>query len=199
MNAQAILDKILEDAKENASAVLKDANDRAGAMRKATEERIATARANTEARAHEDAQAAAVRMGRMAELDERKLLLKDKRDMMERAFSLPLDKMKSMPAKEARAFLLSTLTELADGDEQLVVGAQSDGWMDASFLAQANAALTAAGKPGKLTLAKEKRPGVSGVILARHDTEIHCTYQALLDSRRLELEAQVAQTLFPES
>ncbi len=44
-------------------------------MRKATEERIATARANTEARAHEDAQAAAVRMGRMAELDERKLLL----------------------------------------------------------------------------------------------------------------------------
>ena len=120
MNAQAILDKILEDAKENASAVLKDANDRAGAMRKATEERIATARANTEARAHEDAQAAAVRMGRMAELDERKLLLKDKRDMMERAFSLALDKMKAMPAKEARAFLLSTLTELADGDEEPV-------------------------------------------------------------------------------
>lgn len=109
--------------------VRKDANDRAGAMRKATEERIATARANTEARAHEDAQAAAVRMGRMAELDERKLLLKDKRDMMERAFSLALDKMKAMPAKEARAFLLSTLTELADGDEELIVGAESDGWM----------------------------------------------------------------------
>ena len=62
MNAQAILDKILEDAKENASAVLKDANDRAGAMRKATEERIAAARAKTEVRAREDAQAAAVRM-----------------------------------------------------------------------------------------------------------------------------------------
>lgn len=147
MNAQAILDKILEDAKENASAVLKDANDRAGAMRKATEERIATARANTEARAHEDAQAAAVRMERMAELDERKLLLKDKRDMMERAFSLALDKMKAMPAKEARAFLLSTLTELADGDEELIVGAESDGWMDKAFLADANAALTAVGKP----------------------------------------------------
>ena len=199
MNAQAILDKILEDAKENASAVLKDANDRAGAMRKATEERIATARANTEARAHEDAQAAAVRMGRMAELDERKLLLKDKRDMMERAFSLALDKMKAMPAKEARAFLLSTLTELADGDEELSVGAESDGGMDKAFLADANAALTAAGKPGKLTLAKEKRAGVSGLILARHDTEIHCTYQALLDSRRLEMEAQVAQMLFPNT
>ena len=168
MNAQAILDKILEDAKENASAVLKDANDRAGAMRKATEERIATARANTEARAHEDAQAAAVRMGRMSELDERKLLLKDKRDMMERAFSLALDKMKAMPAKEARAFLLSTLTELADGDEELIVGAESDGWMDKAFLADANA-------------------------------EIHCTYQALLDSRRLEMEAQVAQMLFPNT
>ena len=83
----------------------------------------------------QDAQAAAVRMGRMAELDERKLLLKDKRDMMERAFSLALDKMKAMPAKEARAFLLSTLTELADGDEELIVGAESDGWMDKAFLA----------------------------------------------------------------
>ena len=188
MNAQAILDKILEDAKENASAVLKDANDRAGAMRKATE-----------VRAREDAQAAAVRMERMAELDERKLLLKDKRDMMERAFSLALDKMKAMPAKEARAFLLSTLTELADGDEELIVGAESDGWMDKAFLPDANAALTAAGKPGNLTLAKEKRAGVSGLILARHDTEIHCTYQALLDSRRLEMEAQVAQMLFPNT
>lgn len=199
MNAQAILDKILEDAKENASAVLKDANDRAGAMRKATEERIASARAKTEVRAREDAQAAAVRMARMAELDERKLLLKDKREMMQRAFSMALDKMKAMPPKQARAFLLATLTELADGEEELIVGAESDGWMDDSFLNQANAALTAAGKPGKLTLAKEKRPGVCGVILARHDTEIHCTYQALLDSRRLEMEAQVAQTLFPNS
>ena len=197
MNAQAILDKILQDAKENASATLRDANDRAQGMKKASDERIAAARAQTEARAKQDAEAATARMQRMAELDERKLLLADKRRMMDQAFALALTKMKAMPAAQARAFLLTSLTELAEGDETLIVGAENDGWMDDKFLADANAALAAKGKPAKLTLAGDKRPGASGLLLAKHDTEINCTYEAFLNSQRLELEAQVAQTLFP--
>ena len=197
MNAQAILDKILQDAKENASATLRDANDRAEGMKKASDERIAAARAQTEARAKQDAEAATARMQRMAELDERKLLLADKRRMMDRAFELALAKMKAMPAKQARAFLLDALTELAEGGETLIVGADNDGWMDDKFLQDANAALAAKGKTAALTLGGEKRKGVSGLILAKHDTEINCTYEAFLTSERLEMEAQVAQTLFP--
>ena len=113
MNAQAILDKILQDAKESASATLRDADDRAKEMEAAADKRIAAARAKTEAQARQDAEAATARMQRMAELDERKLLLADKRRMMDRAFELALAKMKAMPAKQARAFLLDALTELA--------------------------------------------------------------------------------------
>lgn len=50
------------------------------------DKRIAAARAKTEAQARQDAEAATARMQRMAELDERKLLLADKRRMMDRAF-----------------------------------------------------------------------------------------------------------------
>ena len=74
MNAQAILDKILQDAKESASATLRDADDRAKEMEAAADKRIAAARAKTEAQARQDAEAATARMQRMAELDERKLL-----------------------------------------------------------------------------------------------------------------------------
>ena len=45
MNAQAILDKILQDAKESASATLRDADDRAKEMEAAADKRIAAARA----------------------------------------------------------------------------------------------------------------------------------------------------------
>lgn len=197
MNAQAILDKILQDAKESASATLRDADDRAKEMEAAADKRIAAARAKTEAQARQDAEAATARMQRMAELDERKLLLADKRRMMDRAFELALAKMKAMPAKQARAFLLDALTELAEGGEALIVGADNDGWMDDQFLQDANAALVAKGKTAALTLGSEKRKGVSGLILAKHDTEINCTYEAFLTSERLEMEAQVAQTLFP--
>lgn len=197
MNAQAILDKILQDAKESASATLRDADDRAKEMEAAADKRIAAARAKTEAQARQDAEAATARMQRMAELDERKLLLADKRRMMDRAFELALAKMKAMPAKQARAFLLDALTELAEGGETLIVGADNDGWMDDRFLQDANAALAAKGKTAALTLGSEKRKGVSGLILAKHDTEINCTYEAFLTSERLEMEAQVAQTLFP--
>ena len=197
MNAQAILDKILQDAKESASATLRDADDRAKEMEAAADKRIAAARAKTEAQARQDAEAATARMQRMAELDERKLLLADKRRMMDRAFELALAKMKAMPAKQARAFLLDALTELAEGGETLIVGADNDGWMDDRFLQDANAALAAKDKTAALTLGSEKRKGVSGLILAKHDTEINCTYEAFLTSERLEMEAQVAQTLFP--
>ena len=197
MNAQAILDKILQDAKESASATLRDADDRAKEMEAAADKRIAAARAKTEAQARQDAEAATARMQRMAELDERKLLLADKRRMMDRAFELALAKMKAMPAKQARAFLLDALTELAEGGETLIVGADNDGWMDDQLLQDANAALAAKGKTAALTLGSEKRKGVSGLILAKHDTEINCTYEAFLTSERLEMEAQVAQTLFP--
>ena len=197
MNAQAILDKILQDAKESASATLRDADDRAKEMEAAADKRIAAARAKTEAQARQDAEAATARMQRMAELDDRKLLLADKRRMMDRAFELALAKMKAMPAKQARAFLLDALTELAEGGETLIVGADNDGWMVDQFLQDANAALAAKGKTAALTLGSEKRKGVSGLILAKHDTEINCTYEAFLTSERLEMEAQVAQTLFP--
>lgn len=197
MNANAILEKILEDASASAAAILKDANDRAAQLRTVTDEKIARARKQTTDLAETDAAEAKGRMERMADLDERKLLLADKRVMIDRAFDLALAKMKAMPAKEARAYLLEQVAELADGTETIIPGGDNTSWLDGNFLADANAALVNAGRPGHLTLAQEKRPGVSGLILAKAQTEINCTYESLLNSQRLELEADAAQKLFP--
>lgn len=199
MNANAILDKIRTDAQENASAILADANDRAARMHRATEEKLAAAREKTVRNAEEDAVGARARMERMAELEERKLLLRDKRAMIDRAFQKALERLLAMPSGKARAFLVETVAQSAAGDETVIAGADHAEWLDASFVDECNAALRKAGREGCLTLAKERRPGVSGLVLAKNNIEINCTWEALLSSQRMALEAEVAAVLFPEA
>lgn len=197
MNATAILEKLREDSKTNVANILKDASDRAERMKSASNAKISAMKAETERRAEGDAAVAEQRMRRMEELEQRKRLLSAKRELISDAFARALAKMEAMPAEQARAFLLSTVTETAGGCEEVIIGADHREWFDDTFISACNEALTAVGKPGALTLAGAVRPGVSGLILAKDNTEINCTYAALLDSRRLELEADVADVLFP--
>ncbi len=197
MNATAILEKIHEEAKANAAAILQEANDRAEKLRTASDTKIASAKDEMEKKAKADGLVEEQRLIRMEELDERKRVLAAKRSLIDRAFDAALQKMKKMPAKDARAFLLGMITEVAEGDEQIVVGAEDAAWFDDAFVTEANEAMKKAGRKAELTLATEKRAGVSGLILTRDDTEINCSYASILDSRRLEMEAEVAQVLFP--
>ena len=217
MNATAILEKLQEEAKENAAAILQDANDRAEKMRTASDAKIASAKADMEKKAKADGLVEEQRLIRMEELDERKRVLAAKRSLIDRAFDAALQKMKAMPADEARAFLIRLIAEVAEGDEQVIIGAEDAAWFNDAFVSEANAALKKAGRKGELTLATEqrkgvtlkkagreeevtlaaeRRKGVSGLILAKDDTEINCSYAAILDSKRLEMEAEVAQVLF---
>ncbi len=198
MNANAILDKILQDARENASVTMEEANQKAAQLKADADLRMRRARDRMQMQASEDAELARMRMERMAELEERKRLLADKRAMMDRAFALALEKLESMPVKDSRAFLLETVTRLADGDETVIPGAEHAAWLDERFLPEANLALKKAGKPGQLRLSEERRPGVTGLVLTKNNTEMSCTYEAILNSLRLEMEADVAALLFPE-
>ena len=196
MNAQAILDKIQSDAREAASTILNEANNRAAAYQKASEEKIVRMRADAEKRAAADGAQLEQRMIRMAELDQKKLLLAAKRELIDRAFQLALSKLTAMPKEQAQRFLLSVVVQAAQGRETMIAGSEHDAWLTPDFPDRANAALVQAGKPGQLTLSKEKRAGVCGLILSYQDMEINCTFEALVEAERLELEAEVARVLF---
>ena len=49
-----------------------------------------------------------------------------------------------------------------------------------------------------LNMREEKRNGETGMILAKNGMEISCTFASLLDSRRLDMEADIAAILFPD-
>ena len=195
MNAQGILTRIEQDAREAAATILRDAQAKAEDMRAASDKKIETERAAAMEQARQDALALDDRMQRMAKLDARKELLAAKRDVLDEAFARALDKMAAMPEDKARAFGLAMLIDSAAGDETLVPDAAS-AWCDQSFVDAANAALKQAGKPGDIKLSGEKRNLGGGFILQRGGMEVNCSFGAALEARRMDVEAEVASLLF---
>ena len=177
---------------------MRDANEKAARLRDAAEKRMAAAHSRLMMQASEDAEAARLRMERMEELEERKRLLSDKRALIDEAFAQALDKLEAMPPQQARAFLMTEAAAVADGDETVILGSKNPSWFDDKFLADLNTLLQKQGKPGQLTLGEERRDGETGLILAKNGMEISCTFASLLDSRRLDMEADIAAILFPD-
>lgn len=195
MNADAILKRIEQDARQAADATLNEAKVRAEAVKASFEQKIAKADQDALKRAKEDAVAMDDRMQRMAELDARKALLAEKRAVLNEAFAAALKKLQQMPAAKAKQFGIRMLLEAARGDE-IIVADEKSAWCDEAFVAEANKALAAAGKKDALKLSAEKKALGGGFLLLHEGMEINCSFPAALEARRPELEAEVAQLLF---
>ncbi len=195
MNAQPILARIEKDARDAAAELLREAQNRAEALRKASESKIEAGRAAAMEQARKDAVALDDRMDRMAKLDARKALLASKRTVLDEAFAKALEKMRAMPESQAKDFGLTQILEVAQGDETLVPDASAK-WCNQQFVDEANEALKKVSKQAKLTLSKEPRALGDGFLLLRHGMEINCSYQAALETRRLDMEAEIAALLF---
>lgn len=196
MNAQAILEKIGSDGHKAAAVLLKEAGERAEAIRAESDKKIAKLRDETILKAQTEAAALEIRMHRMAELDERKALLAAKRQLMDQAFQAALMKLRQMTPEQMESFILSMVISSCKGTETLLIGGLYDAWYTPAFSDKVNTALIAAGKPGRITVNHERRLGLTGVILSGEGMEINCTLEALLEARRLELEAEVASILY---
>ena len=193
MNAEAILNKIGEDARETADQLKAEAGRKAEALKSASQAKVQALHDQMEKQADAEAKAQADRMRRMAELETRKQLLEKKRQVLDEAFQLARQELCSQPKEKTRAFMLDRLLAVAQGDESLLVGENNGGWFDQGFLDELNQKL-----PGKVVLAEGNARGVTGAVLVRGGTEVYVTYESLLESARIRLETEIAQILFNE-
>jgi len=88
--------------------------------------------------------------------------------------------------------------ENAQGDETLAAGSVNDGFFTQAFVDALNARLASAGKKGQLRMDEARVPGVCGLVLKGASSQTHCTFAALMDTRREDLEARVASILFAD-
>ena len=136
------------------------------------------------------------RMLRMAELEDKKAQLAVKRQVMDDVFALAVEKLRRLPEEEKRAFFREQLLSTARGDEELFIGQEENAWFSDAFLADLNAALAAAGKPG--CLKKGGSVDGCGFELRQGGEAQRCTFEALVEGSRMALEGDVARVLFQE-
>ena len=192
MNAQTIVERILSDARDDAAAALRDAQTRGQAMEAESDERIEEDRVKILARATAEGEEERANMLRMAQLEERKLDLAMKRQVLDEAFDAVVNQLAQLPDDMARDYLETLLLEAADGECQIVTRPEDSRLYDEAFLNRVNGKLTHA----HVTLSPHTRPLPGGFVLVRDGVEINCAYDAVVREMRSRLEAGAAAALF---
>ena len=198
INTQPILDLIKKEAQEAADRLLKEAKGRTEDIYESAADRIATLQKKTREQAKAEADIQEDRLRRLFMLEERKDLVGLKREVIDEAFLTALAQLNQTPADKVAQIMGDLVLQNAAGDEVLQAGAVNDAFFTDAFLQEMNTRLKQAGKPGTLTMAADRYPGVCGLVLKTSQSEMHCTFDALLSTKREELETSVAAILFPQ-
>ena len=182
-DTQAEIDRILADAREKAAQIT-------GKYKAQADAEAASLAAKNEKNAAEREE----RLVSVAQMESRKVTLAAKQEMVEKAYQLALEKLRTMPAERYTAVLADLLVQAApDGRGEVIFAPADREGPGAAAVEQANAQLK-----GKLVLSAETRPLQGGFVLKNGNVEVNCTFDTLVRLQKAETAGAVAKKLFPE-
>jgi V/A-type H+-transporting ATPase subunit E len=185
-DSKALCDKILEDARLEARSIIENAEKEA--FQKVT---VMTEKAK------EEAEQIKKRMQAVAELEERKRALKHRQNLIDKAFTLALDRITSLPEEEYSAFLERMLLKAAkEGRGEIRLSEKDKERLGKDFISRINKKLSKEGKKAELVMAEESLDSLGGFVLTYGDMEINCSLETLMNMARPGLESRVAEILF---
>jgi V/A-type H+-transporting ATPase subunit E len=135
-------------------------------------------------------------MLRVAELDQAKLMLAMKREVIDRAFARAVGLMRGMPPEAAQAFIEGLLLKIACGDEEIIIAESDAALYSPAFISAVNAKFSEAGKKSELHISGERRDLNGGFVLRRGRVEVNCAYGAIIRQFRPALELEISRMLF---
>lgn len=197
MSGDKIIQKIEEEAKQDAAAIGAAAQEKA---RKEKEQILAKAQEQVreiQAKSQVDAKEAAGRLQLIAELQSRKENLASKRKVLQEAFDRAAEQLEALPQEQwekliGRIVLESDLT----GREKLVVPAKDRHRYEKGFLDRLNKELKAQGRKGSLTLSDKEAEFTDGVLIEGETCDYDGSFATLLEDVRTGEEYRVAELLF---
>ena len=180
-DAQAEIDRILGDARDEAARIT--ANYRAQADAEAQE----LADKNERAAAEQEE-----RLISAAQMKASRLQLAAKQEMVEKAYIQALDKLCAMPKEQYVDVLAKLLVEASsNGKEEAVFSKEDREQVGKAAVEKAN---QISGK--QLRLSEETQPIRGGFILKDKNVEVNCTFETLVRLQKAETAGAVAQKLF---
>ena len=180
-DAQAEIDRILGDARDEAARIT--ANYRAQADAEAQE----LADKNERAAAEQEE-----RLISAAQMKASRLQLAAKQEMVEKAYIQALDKLCAMPKEQYVDVLAKLLVEASsNGKEEAVFSKEDREQVGKAAVEKAN---QLSGK--QLRLSEETQPIRGGFILKDKNVEVNCTFETLVRLQKAETAGAVVKTLF---
>ena len=197
MSGDKIIQKIEEEAKQDAAAIGAAAQEKA---RKEKEQILAKAQEQVreiQAKSQVDAKEAAGRLQLIAELQSRKENLASKRKVLQEAFDRAEEQLEALPQEQwekliGRIVLEPDLT----GREKLVVPTKDRHRYEKGFLDRLNKELKAQGRKGSLTLSDKEAEFTDGVLIEGETCDYDGSFATLLEDVRTGEEYRVAELLF---
>ena len=226
---EKITAKIVQDAQAEIARMNQETDEKVRSIAEAAQAQADKETADTLARGQRAAQERLERLKSAAKMEQRKLELAARQEMLAQAFDLALEKLCSL-SEEAYVQLLTRLVLEASttGKEQLVFSPQDRARVGKQVVVAANEAMVKQVAPelpdaitdtkvgaflgkvvnsttamvtgtGMLTLSEETRPMKGGFVLVDGDVEVNCAFETLVCLQREKLEKEVDQVLFPKA
>lgn len=188
MSKESIVERILSDANAEAEAILADAREKADLVVAGAEEEARKDRLGTEAEVRERRAGILEGKAAAARLDSAKILLAEKRRVIDAVYGLALKKLLSLGEKETLALAERLLQEHAE---------EGDVILFAPNYPCANAVTKlAVFREKKLKLSFEQAKISGGFILRGENSDKNLSYEALLAADREEHQAEIAEKIF---
>ena len=179
--AQAEMDRILGDARDEAGRITASYRAQADA-----EARELAAKNEKAASQHEE------RLVSAAQMEAHKIQLAAKQEMVEKAYIQALDKLCAMPKEQYVDVLAKLLVEASSsGKEEAVFSKEDREQVGKAAVEKAN---QLSGK--QLRLSEETQPIRGGFILKDKNVEVNCTFETLVRLQKAETAGAVVKTLF---
>lgn len=188
MNEQAIVDRIISDAEEEARKIIEDAERKAAQTIAEANERAARNRAGTEAEVKAKAASIADGKAATARLDGAKILLGEKRGVIDEVYARALKGLNALKDTDAVYLAGKLLEEHAEEGDEIVFAENY------AFVEEVSKLSVIKERHLKLSPKKQKLDG--GFILVGKNSDKDISYGALLAEDRENNQAEIAVEIF---
>lgn len=188
MGKQDIIARILADAESEAEEVLAQAEKRAGEIRAEAERKAETLSAETDAEISERARRITEGKAAAARLDCAKILLSEKRRVIDKIYRRALERLAALGEHDALALYSKLLCEYAQEGEEIVLPERFPYTGQLSRLPVV--------KERSLKISAERAAIAGGFLLKGSVCDKDVSFEALLLSDREEQQAELAAKIF---
>lgn len=192
---EKITARIREDAQRDAEQLRQQAQEKAAQIAQQYDQQAQRECAAILAKGEKDAAERLERLESAAGMEQRKLELAAKQQVLAEAFELALEKLCALPEQEYIDLLAELAVKAAgSGTGELIFSVKDRARVGKQAVMAANERL----QTGGLTLSTQTRPIRGGFILCDGDVEVNCAFETLVYMNKEKLEKAAADILFAD-